>query len=398
MPLADTRVRNAKPQEKPYKLADDGGLYVEVKPTGAKLWRYRYRIAGKENVFAIGKYPAVTLAEARSTRDDARKLVKQGIHPAHQRKLERLRRVAEHADTFEAIAREWLTHNAARWTARSRLQRQRLLERDVFPWIGSMPVRQVLAAHILQVLRKTELRAPAMAVLARQCIGAIFGYAVSTLRAEIDPTITLRGALRPRTTEHKRPFTRADIPTFFSALEDYPGTFPNKVAIRLAWLTLARSVEVLTAKWNEFDLEHALWRIPAERMKMREPHTIPLSRQAVELLQRLHGVTVSSEYLFPCRTNWHKPVSPGVIRKAFDSMGYAERFTPHAIRVTGSTILNEMGFPADWIERQLAHQERNKVRASYNRAEYLAERREMMQVWADLLDGNVIAGRFGKAA
>jgi integrase len=387
MPLTDTRIRNAKPTQKPYKMADGGGLYVEIKPTGTKLWRLRYRLAGRENVFAIGDYRLIGLAEARAKRDEAKRLIKEGVHPSHQRKIERIRQAHEHANTFEAVAREWMIRNAGHWTARTAQQRKRGLERDVFPYIGSLPVRQVTPAHVLEVVKRIEKRAPSMAALMNQAVGAICRYAVATLRADSDPTNPLRGSLRPRQTQHHKPLTAAEIPAFLQALEAYPGYFSNKVALRLMLLTLVRTTEALEASWSELDLERGFWTVPTERMKMREPHTVPLPRQAVDLLMRLQAVTGHGKYLFPSRSNFRKPASRGVLWKAVASMGYEGRFSPHGIRATGATILNEMGYRPDVIERQLAHQERNKVRASYNRAEYLPERQAMMQTWADYLDG-----------
>jgi integrase len=386
MPLTDTRIRNAKLPEKPYKLADGGGLYIEIKPNGSKLWRLRYRLARKENVFAIGEYPAISLADARAERDAGKKIIRDGIHPSHHRKLERARRAHENANTFEAVAREWIAHNAEHWTAKTLGQRRHVLERDVFPAVGSLPVRHVTPAHVLSIVKRVEKRAPAMAVLVNQAIGSICRYAMVTLRADIDPTHPLRGSLRPRQVEHHKPLSRGDIPGFIRALEAYPGYFSNKMALHLVLLTLVRTTEMLEARWSEFDLGAALWRIPAERMKMREPHRVPLSRQAVELLKNLQAVTGAGQYLFPSRSNLRKPVSRGVLWKAVASMGYLGRFSPHGIRATGSTMLNELGFRPDVIERQLAHAERNKARASYNHAEYMPERKEMMQAWADYLD------------
>jgi integrase len=392
MALSDTRIRNAKPSEKPYKLADGGGLYLEIKPTGAKLWRYRYRISGKENVFAISAYPAVSLSDARQARDIARKLVKQGIHPAHQRKAERIRREHEGANTFEAIAREWLDHNAERWTPRTKRQRERMLERDVFPRIGSLPMRQVTPALVLDTLKRIDKRAPSFAVLAKQCIGGIANYAVSTLRGDGDPSAPLKGVLKVRPVKHKTALKLSEIPDFVKAIDLLHSYFPNKVALHLVVLTLVRSTEALRARWSEIDLEMAEWRIPAERMKKRRQHTVPLPKQAIELLKRLKAVTGNHEYLFPNRNDPRRPVSIGVLWKAVESMGYTGKFSPHGIRATGSTVLNEMGFRPDVIESQLAHQERSRTRASYNQAEYLQERREMMQAWADLIDSLVVGG------
>jgi integrase len=386
--LTDTRIRTAKRARTPYKLTDNGGLYLEVRPSGSKLWRYRYRIARKENVFALGVYPAISLADARGERDKAKKLVKQGIHAAHDRQLETIRRQHEGANTFEAIAHEWIEQNAAHWTSRTKRQRERLLEREVFPHIGSLPIRQVTPAHILAILKRLEKEAPSFAILAQQAIGATFRLAVSTLRAEADPVAPLRGAIKTPPTQHKMPLEVREIPGFFKALEDYTGSFITKVALRLVWLTLVRTNEALRAKWSEFDLDRAEWKIPGERMKKRTiaAHVIPLPTQAVTLLRRLYAVTGESEYLFPNRSSNRKPAAVTLLNKAVSSMGYAGKFSPHAIRTTGSTMLNEMGFNGDWIERQLAHSDRNETRASYNGAKYLEQRRGMMQQWADYLD------------
>jgi integrase len=229
-------------------------------------------------VFALGEYPAVGLADARGARDAAKRLIRDGIHPSHHRKLQRVRQAHENANTFEAVAREWLAHNAEHWTAKTLQQRKHVLERDVFPAVGSLPARQVTPAHVLSIVKRTEKRARAMAVLVNQAIGAVCRYAVATLRADIDPTNPLRGSLRPRRVEHHKPLSRDEIPGFIRALEAYPGYFSNKMALHLMLLTLVRTTEMLEARWSEFDLAAALWRIPAQRMKMREPHTVPLSR------------------------------------------------------------------------------------------------------------------------
>jgi integrase len=279
-----------------------------------------------------------------------------------------------------------------------------MLKRDVFPRIGSLPMRQVTPALVLDTLKRIDKRAPSFAVLAKQCIGRIASYAVSTLRGDGDPSAPLKGVLKVRPVKHKTPLKLSEIADFVKAIDPLPSYFPNKVALHLVLLTLVRSTEALGARWSEIDLEKAEWCIPAERMKKRRPHTVPLPKQAIELLGRLKAVTGNHEYLFPNRNDPRRPVSIGVLWKAVESMGYAGKFSPHGIRATGSTVLNEMGFRPDVIESQLAHQERNMTRSSYNQAEYLQERREMMQAWADLIDslvaggGKVTPGRFGKAA
>ncbi len=402
MSLTDTRIRQAKTKDKAYKLSDGAGLHLEVRPTGAKLWRLRYRLARKENVFAIGRYPEVDLKAARAERDAAKIIIKDGIHPSHKRKLDRIQQTSEHSNTFRAVADEWLERNEDKWTARTYRQRQKALENDVFPFIGSLPVRQVTPAHVLDIVRRVETRAPTMAMIVSQFVGAICRYAVVTLRADVDPTAPIRGSLKPWQTQHRKPLSASELPEFVRAVDDYPGQFGNKTALQIMLLTLVRTTELIGASWKEFDLEQGLWTIPAERMKSREAHRVPLSHQAIELLNKLHGVSGHREFLFPNRSDPRRPASRGVLWKAVASLGYEGKFSPHGIRATGSTMLNEMGFRADVIERQLAHAERNKVRASYNQADYLDERRQMMQTWADFIDaqadgGNVTIGKFGKA-
>jgi integrase len=421
MPLIDTRIRNAKPARKPYKLTDSAGLCLEVRPTGSKLWRLRYRIAGKENMFALGEYvqaPAgeskkdaehrvqsgrLTLAEARQQRDKARGLVKQGIHPAHNRQALRLTQITEGANTFEAVAREWIEKNKSRWSPYYLNQVEQFLKADVYRYVGALPIRSVTSAHLLEIVRRIEKRAPTVALLVRQWCSAVFRYAVATLRADGDPTVALKGAITRPKVKHRRPLARAEIPDFLEALGKSGGFRATKIAMQLLLLTFVRPVELRAAAWTEFDLDHAEWRIPAERMKMRESHIVPLSRQAVELLHELRTITGGSRWLFP---NYRRPktyMTATTLNRALERMKYGGKFSSHGFRATASTMLNEMGYRPDVIERQLAHKEQNKVRASYNRAEYLAERHEMMQSYANTIDAlargdKVIPGKFGKAA
>lgn len=409
VPLTDSQIRNTKPGSKPIKITDGGGLYLEVRPSGAKLWRYRYRIAGKENVFAAGEYfqaPSgetkkqaearrtagrLTLAEARIEREEWRGLVKQGIHPAHQRQAARLATHAENANTFEAVAREWIAKKESGWTPYYLRQVERFLAADVFPYIGNLPIRNVTAAHLLEILKRVEGRgAETVAVLLRQWASAIFRYAVATLRADSDPAAALKGAIHRPKVKHHRPLSRNQIADFLNALESYGGYRTTVIALRLMLLTFVRTVELRAAQWEEIDLDRAEWRIPAERMKKREPHLVPLSRQAVELLRELHTFTGGRAFLFPNYRNPKTCMTPTTLNRALERMGFNGKdsigFSAHGFRATASTILNETGFRPDVIERQLAHAERNKVRASYNQAEYLEERRAMMQQWADLID------------
>lgn len=383
--LSDTAVRNAKKKAAPYKLTDGKGLYLEVRPTGAKLWRYRYRIARKENVFAIGAYPEVGLSAARAERDAARTLVKQGVHPAHNRKLDRIRQANEHANTFEAVAREWLASKD--WTKAVVSERRRLLERDVFPKIGALPIRQVAPAHILEILKRIDKRSPVAAAQVKRAIAGIFSLAVSTLRADTDPSAPVRGAIKQPKSQNKTALQPAQIGVLLRAVDVYHGQFATKIAFRLMWFTLARPIEVIEAPWVEFDLDGAMWRIPAARMKMAAEHIVPLPRQAVALLVRLHALTGGGVHLFPHRDDRTRPMTDNALRQAVKNMRLPFRYSPHATRTTGSTLLNEMGYRGDVIERQLAHQEKDAVRRTYNQAKYLTERAEMMQAWADFLEG-----------
>lgn len=397
MPLTDAKIRNTKPGEKPIKLTDGGGLYLEVRPTGAKLWRYRYRIAGKENVFAVGEYyndkrgGHISLDGARTERDKARALVKQGMHPAHNRQAARLATHAENANTFEAVAREWIAKKKPGWTPYYLRQVERFLESDVFPYVGNLPIRNVTAAHLLEIVRRVEGRgAETVALLVRQWASAIFRYAVATLRADTDPAAALKGAIHRPKVKHHKPLSRDQIADFVKALNGYGGYRTTVIALRLMLLTFVRTVELRAAHWTEIDLDRAEWRVPAERMKMREAHIVPLSRQAVELLRELHTYTGGRGMLFPNYRNPKTCMTATTLNRALERMGFNGKdsigFSAHGFRATASTILNEIGFRSDVIERQLAHAERNKVRASYNQAEYLEERRAMMQQWADLAD------------
>ncbi|TRO08246.1 DUF4102 domain-containing protein [Ectopseudomonas mendocina] len=398
MPLTDAKIRNAKATDKPLKLTDSGGLYLEVRPTGAKLWRLRYRIGGKENVFAIGGYPEVGLADARSEREKVKPLIRQGIHPSHNRQAERLANSAANANTFEAVTREWIKKKAPSWTPFYLRQVERTMESEVFPFVGKLPIRNVSAAHLLEILSRIEARGAAtVALLVRQWSSAVFRYAVATLRADVDPAAALKGAVHRPKVQHHRPLTREQIVEFSKALEKYGGYRATVIALRLMLLTFVRTVELRKAEWAEFDLDRAEWRIPAERMKMREPHIVPLSRQVVELLRELQTLSGGRRLLFPNLRKPNECMTATTLNRALERMGFNGKdsigFSAHGFRATASTMLNEMGYRADVIERQLAHAERNKVRASYNQAEYLEERRQMMQAWADNVDSNIASMR-----
>lgn len=385
-PLTDMYIRTVKPGVRPIPLGDGKALSLVVMPTGARLWHYRFRIFGKENVFSIGAYPNISIAEARAARDAARQLVKMGVNPNHNRKAERLRAAYESVNTFAAVAKEWLDDKQSQWTASTYRQRRNLLESEVLPDIGSLPMRQVTSAHVYATVKRIAARAPQMGVMAMQCIGAIFRLAIVTMRAEVDVTYVLRNSIRAAPTRHKSTLAPLAIPAFFDALDRYSGHFATKAAIRLLWFTLARPGEVVGSRWEEFDLGNAVWTIPAERMKMRREHSVPLPRQAVELLRRLRAINPNSDFILPNRLEPRRRASQTILAKAFDSMGYVGKFSPHGVRATGRTILGEQGHPKDVLERQLAHQDKKHVRA-YDQGDRLEARRVVMQGWADYLDG-----------
>lgn len=402
--LTDTRIKNTKPRDKPIKLTDGSGLFLLINPNGSRLWRYRYRLGNKENVFAVGEYATapngetpeakalrvasgrLTLGEARDAQINARTLVKAGQHPAATRtEARRLSNLARDT-TLEGVARQWLKRAGGKWKPETFRQRERLLEADIFPVLGKRPISELKRIDLNTLIVKVENRAPQMAILARQLLQAIFDHAEDT--GAVAESIALRLAkVEVATVTHARQLGPGDIGPFLRDCEAYPGSFEIRAAMQLAWLTLVRSMEVLEAEWTEFDLEQHVWRIPAARMKMARDHIIPLSRQATELVQGIHAVTGKGKHLFPNRKDRSRPASHGGLWKMVDSIGWRDRFSPHGLRGTASTIMNESGrWPADVIERLLAHVEENKTRGSYNAAEYLALRAEALQWWADLLD------------
>lgn len=396
--LTDVKIRNTKPGTNPIKLTDGNGLYLEVRPTGAKLWRYRYRIAGKENVFVIGEYfndkrPGhLSLEDARRARDEARVLIKQGINPSHQRQAARLAIHAENANTFEGVAREWIAKKKSTWTPYYLRQVTHLMESNFFPFVENLPIRNVSAAEILEILRRCENRgAESVALLLRQWASAIFRYATATLRADGDPAAALKGAIHRPKVQHNKPLSRDQIGVFLKLLDVHGGQRSTKIAMRLMLLTFVRTIELRAAEWSEIDFEACEWRIPSERMKMRVPHTVPLSEQALELLKELYALTGKGKFLFPNTRTAGACMAATTPNRVIERMGFCGKdssigFSAHGFRSTASTLLHEMNFRSDLIEAQLAHQDGNAIRRIYNRAQYLSERREMMQAWSDFID------------
>ncbi|MGK5070009.1 tyrosine-type recombinase/integrase [Janthinobacterium sp. RT4P48] len=383
--LTDARCRSAKPMEKLYRLNDYKGLYLEIKPSGVKAWRYRFKLAGKESLFALGDYPSVGLADAREKCEDARKLVRLGVSPVQNRQFEKIRREMDSANTFEAVAKEWLALKD--WEDVTKTRRLDMLQRVVFPSIGKLPVRQITSAHVLDILMKTVKRgAPSVAAEAKRTMSSVFELAVATLRADTDPVWAVRKSLPPNKTQHKRALSVEEIGKLLVDFDGHGGNFQTINAFRLMWLTLTRPNESVKAEWSEFDIENALWKIPAQRMKARREHVLPLPTQALDLLKAMRPVTGNTKFVFPNRDDRARPMADAALRQALKKLGWATKYSPHGTRTTGSTRLNEIGFRHDVIEAQLAHAEPNAVRRAYNHATYFEERRVMMQKWADLLD------------
>ncbi len=388
LPLTDAAVRNAKPQAKAYKLSDGGGLYLEVLPTGGKSWRMKYRLNGQEKRIVFGLWPDVTLKQARQRRDEARSLVAGGIDPGASIKQEKAEARAN-AVTFEKVAREWLAKISPTWVDSHADKMTRRFEVELFPWLGALPIKDIKAAELLAVIRRIEARgAKDTARRMMQSTGQVFRYAVACGLAERDISADLRGALPPRNVKHHASVTDPkEVARLLRFIENYTGSFVVRCALRLAPLVFLRPGELRKGEWSEIDFDKAEWRIPAERMKMNEQHLVPLSTQALSILRELHPLTGSGKYIFPGRGSAAIPMSENTLNAALRYLGFDKtEMTSHGFRSMASTLLNELGWPHDAIERQLAHGERDTVRAAYNYAQYLPERRRMMQSWGDYLD------------
>jgi integrase len=390
MPLTDTAIRSTKLSNKTAKLFDGGGLYLEVAPSGGKWWRFKYRFGGKEKRLSLGVYPDVGLKLARERREAARKLLVNNVDPGEHRKATKGAESDRAANSFEVLAREWFAKFEPNWAESHSDKIISRLERDVFPWIGSKPVSGLRAPELLACLRRIEHRgALDTAHRALQNCGQIFRYAVATGRAERDPTSDLRGALPPYKQQHLASITDPkEAAALLRACDAYQGSFVTLCALRLAPLVFVRPGELRKAEWIEIDLDKAEWNIAAERMKMREPHLVPLSKQAVAILRELHALTGRGRYVFPgARTNG-RPMSDNAILAALRRMGFGkDEMSGHGFRAMARTILDEvLRVRPDFIEHQLAHAVRDPNGRAYNRTAHLVERRKMMQRWADYLD------------
>jgi len=393
--LTEARIRRARPKERPYKLRDGGGLYLLITPTDAKQWRLRYAIGGRESMLSLGSYPATSLKAARARRAEVRAALEAGKNPAAERRAER----AHSANTFETIAREWLakqpfapkTLAKAVWT----------FEDLLFPYIGSQPITALTAPELLEVFRRLERRGKhETAHRSKQRVGQVLRYAIATGRAQRDPTADLRGALAPINVTNRAAVTDPrEVAQLLRALDGYKGHPIVEAALKLAPLVFVRPGELRAAEWAEINLEAGEWRIAAHRTKMRRPHLVPLAKQAAAILREVEPLTGRGRYVFPSPRTSQRPLSDNAITAALRRIGYTgEQMSWHGFRAMASTLLNELGFPPDIIELQLAHQERDEVRAAYNRAQRLDERRKMMHAWADYLDslragGNVVPFR-----
>jgi len=387
--LTATEVKVAKQKDKTYKMTDGQGLYLQITPTGGKRWRFKYCFGGKEKLLAFGTFPEISLAEAREKRDAARKQVANGIDPGELRKAEKTAKT-QTTETFEHVAREWHLKFSPRWSPVHAETTIKRLERDAFPWIGSRPIAEIKAPELLTVLRRVESRgALESAHRVKTICGQVFRYAVATGRAERDCSADLKGALPPPKKSHLAALTDPkEVAALLRAIDTYAGSFVVKSALQIAAMFFVRPGELRTAEWSEIDLEAGLWSIPAEKMKMKLPHIVPLSRQAIEILKGIYPLTGRSQYVFPSPRTNRRPMSNNAILAALRRMGYSkDEMTGHGFRAMARTILDEiLHVRPEYIEHQLAHAVRDPNGRAYNRTAHLEERKKMMQLWSDYLD------------
>lgn len=387
--LTDTEVRNLQPKAKQYKASDSGGMYLDVRPNGAKYWRFKYRFGGKEKLLALGIYPVVGVKDARNRRNEAKRLIDKGIDPGQQRKVEKLTAVLSSANTFQAIALEWQEQNEKHWAPITASKIKAAFGAYVLPHIGALPVADVTPASLLAMIRKVEtLGKNETAHRLRAWCSQVFRYGIQTQRCERDPAADLKGALKSAKTTHRAALPASELPDFLRKLNDasVPVEFRTRLALRLLVLTFVRPGELRAAAWTEFDTNKGEWRIPAERMKMREEHIIPLSKQAVAVLEDLRPLTGAGRLLFPCVGSPAKPMSDNTLCRALQ-YGFGLPVTAHGFRATATSTLLELGWPAHIIDRQLGHRERKQVFGAYSHmAQYMEERRRMMLAWGEYLD------------
>jgi len=380
--LTDTKVKNLKPKETQYRVSDSNGLYIEVRNTGSKYWRQNYRYNNKQKTLSHGVYPRVSLAKARKLRDEALEQLTDGLDPAKQKRLLKATRL----NTFGSIALEWFEKQQENWKPAYAQKLWHQLEKDVLPYLENEPITQVTVTDLFNILKRVEQRnALDLAMRLRQRCDAIFKHAILTERATNNPAAHLVGALKTRKTTHQKALDQKELPEFIRKLTHYDGHIISKLATQMLMYTFVRTSELRFAKWGEFDLDKRLWEIPGERMKMGNDHIVPLADQALHILEQLKPINGHREFVFASPQKPKQPISENAILNVIYRLGYKGKATGHGFRATASTILNEMGYNSDAIERQLAHAERNKVRAAYHRSEYLEQRIELMRGWADYL-------------
>jgi integrase len=387
MVLTDTAIRKARSQSKPVRMFDGAGLYLEIAPTGGKYWRLKYRVAGKEKRLAIGVYPEVSLKEARAKCDEARRMLRDGIDPGAEKQARKRQAKLDVINSFETVARDWIEHQSARWEAQTRKRITDSLEKDVFPAIGGTAIAELRPREIAEIVRAVEAcGAGETASRVMQRVADVFRFAVTMERIDANPIAGMRpsAVLRPRQVQHRAALPEREVPEFLAKLDAYDGDPTTKAALRLLMLTAVRPGELRGARWDEIDA--TTWRIPAERMKMRTEHIVPLSRQAIGVLESIRPLTGNDALVFPSPYYPGKSLSENTLNSALARVGYKGIATAHGFRSLFSTVANECGHDANHIERQLAHVEGNKVRAAYHRAQYLTERAKLMQWWADWLD------------
>ena len=391
MKLNDRQIKNAKPAEKPFKLNDGKGLYLYINTSGGKLWRFDFSYNGKRKTLSIGKYPTVSLVEARQAAENARRLLVSGQDPSEAKQQEKRERQAAALNTFEAIARRWHSDNLIRWKENHAARVLRYFETDVFPVIGAMSIQEIRVSDIKVVLDGVMARGVNnTAEKIREWTGAIFDYAVMLEIVETNPAYSLRKYIPAKQTDHRPALPREELTEFFRRLILAEIEPQNRIALILNMLIFLRSTELRGGQWNEIDFDAAIWTVPAQRMKHEKtapkpPHAVPLADWTLELLAELKELTGNTSFLFPSRTKTDGFISDATISRIIERMGYKGRVTPHGFRSLASSVLNEQGFNPDAIERQLAHIENNKIRAAYNRADYLNERKEFMQWYSDFL-------------
>ena len=391
MKLNDRQIKNAKPAEKPFKLNDGKGLYLYINTSGGKLWRFDFSHNGKRKTLSIGKYPTISLVEARQAAENARRLLVSGQDPSEAKQQEKRERQAAALNTFESIARRWHTDNLHRWKENHAARVLRYFETDVFPAIGAMSIQEIRVSDIKAVIDGVMARdVNNTAEKIREWTGAIFDYAVMLEIVETNPAYSLRKYIPSKQTDHRPALPREELTEFFRRLILAEIEPQNRIALILNMLTFLRSTELRGGQWNEIDFDAAMWTVPAQRMKHEKtapkpPHAVPLADWTLELLAELKELTGNTPFLFPSRTKTDGFISDATISRIIERMGYKGRVTPHGFRSLASSVLNEQGFNPDAIERQLAHIENNKIRAAYNRADYLNERKEFMQWYSDFL-------------